>query len=143
MTDSAADSTATDSTAPGTRYRDGAPWESVAGYSRAARAGNVVAVSGTTAPAGAERFPGDTYGQVRAALGKVVEAVEAFGGTRFDIIRTRVLLVPGADAEEACRAHLEVLGDVAPANTLVFVAALIGPGLLVEVEADAVLGHRT
>jgi enamine deaminase RidA (YjgF/YER057c/UK114 family) len=33
-----------------------------------------------------------------------------------------------------------VLGDVAPANTLVFIAALIGPGLLVEIEADAVLG---
>lgn len=122
------------------RYRDGAPWEQIAGYSRAARAGNFVAVSGTTAPSGAERFPGDTYGQVRAALGKVVEAVEAFGGSRFDIIRTRVLLVPGADVDEACRAHLEMLGDVAPANTLLFIAALIGPGLLVEIEADAVLG---
>lgn len=122
------------------RYRDGAPWEQVAGYSRAARAGDFVAVSGTTAPSGAERFPGDTYGQVRAALQKVVEAVEAFGGSRFDIIRTRVLLVAGADVDEACRAHLEMLGDVAPANTLVFIAALIGPGLLVEIEADAVLG---
>ena len=126
----------------GNRYRDGAPWETVAGYSRAARAGNVVAVSGTTAPSGAERFPGDTYGQVRAALEKVIEAVEAFGGSRFDIIRTRVLLVPGADVDDACRAHLELLGDVAPANTLLFVAALIGPGLLVEIEADAVLGYR-
>lgn len=122
------------------RYRDGAPWELIAGYSRAARAGNVVAVSGTTAPSGAERFPGDTYGQVRAALAKVIEAVEAFGGTRFDILRTRVLLVPGADVDDACRAHLEVFGDVAPANTLVFIAALIGPGLLVEIEADAILG---
>jgi enamine deaminase RidA (YjgF/YER057c/UK114 family) len=124
------------------RYRDGAPWEPVAGYSRAARAGNFVAVSGTTAPSGAERFPGDTYGQVRAALEKVIEAVEAFGGSRFDIIRTRVLLVPGADVDQACRAHLEMLGDVAPANTLLFIAALIGPGLLVEIEADAVLAGR-
>ena len=126
--------------APVSRYRDGAPWETVAGYSRAARAGNVIAVSGTTAPSGAERFPGDTYGQVRAALEKVIEAVVAMGGNRSDIIRTRVLLVPGADVDQACRAHLEVMGDVAPANTLLFVAALIGPGLLVEIEADAVLG---
>ena len=125
---------------PAGRYRDGAPWEPIAGYSRAARAGNFVAVSGTTAPSGADRFPGDTYGQVRAALEKVVEAVEALGGSRFDIIRTRVLLVPGADVDQACRAHLEVLGDVAPANTMLFIAALIGPGLLVEIEADAVLG---
>lgn len=124
----------------GNRYRDGAPWEPLAGYSRAARAGDFVAVSGTTAPSGAEVLPGDTYGQVRAALGQVIEAVEAFGGNRSDIIRTRVLLVPGADVDDACRAHREVLGDVAPANTLLFVAALIGPGLLVEIEADAVLG---
>lgn len=132
--------TSGDASVSGSRYRDGAPWEPIAGYSRAARAGNFIAVSGTTAPAGAERFPGDTYGQVRAALDKVVEAVEALGGSRSDIIRTRVLLVPGADVDDACRAHLEVLGDVAPANTLLFVAALIGPGLLVEIEADAVLG---
>lgn len=124
----------------GNRYSDGARWEPIAGYSRAARAGNFVAVSGTTAPSGADRFSGDTYGQVRAALGKIIEAVEAFGGNRFDIIRTRVLLVPGADVDDACRAHLEVMGDVAPANTLLFVNALIGPGLLVEIEADAVLG---
>ena len=125
---------------PAGRYRDGAPWEPMAGYSRAARAGNFIAVSGTTAPSGADRFPGDTYGQVRGALEKVIEAVEALGGSRFDIIRTRVLLVPGADVDQACRAHLEVLGDVAPANTMLFIAALIGPGLLVEIEADAVLG---
>jgi enamine deaminase RidA (YjgF/YER057c/UK114 family) len=125
---------------PGNRYHDGAPWEPIAGYSRAARAGSFIAVSGTTAPGGGEKFPDDTYGQVRAALGKVVEAVEALGGRRSDIIRTRVLLVPGADVDDACRAHLEVMGDVAPANTLLFIAGLIGPGLLVEIEADAVLG---
>ncbi len=123
-----------------TRYRDGAPWEPLAGYSRAARAGDLVAVSGTTAPDGAQRYPEDTHGQVTAALRKVIEAVESFGGNRFDIVRTRVLLVPTADVDQACRAHREVLGDVAPANSLYFVAGLIGPGLLVEVEADAVLG---
>ena len=80
-------SASSDSPVPANRYRDGAPWELVAGYSRAARAGSFIAVSGTTAPAGAERFPGDTYGQVRAALAKVVEAVEALGGSRSDIIR--------------------------------------------------------
>lgn len=124
----------------GNRYSDGAPWEPIAGYRRAAKAGNFIAVSGTTAPSGADRFPGDTYGQVQAALGQIIQAVEAFGGSKFDIIRTRVLLVPGADVDDACRAHLEVLGDVAPANTLLFIHALIGPGLLVEIEADAVLG---
>lgn len=124
------------------RFRDGAKWQALAGYSRAARSGSVIAVSGTTAPDAAD-LPGDTYGQTRSALLRIVEAVEALGGNRSEIIRTRVMLVPGADAPAACRAHLEILGDVAPANSLVFVAALIGEGLLVEIEADAVLGGGT
>ncbi len=123
-----------------TRHRDGGPWEEMAGYSRAARAGTFLAVSGTTAPHGAELLPGDTYGQTVAAIGRIIAAVQVFGGTEFDIIRTRIMLVPLADVDGACRAHQELLGQVAPANSLYFVAGLIGDGLLVEVEADAVLG---
>ncbi|SDO84798.1 Enamine deaminase RidA, house cleaning of reactive enamine intermediates, YjgF/YER057c/UK114 family [Nakamurella panacisegetis] len=123
-----------------TRHRDGSPWEDRAGYSRAARAGEWVAVSGTTAPDGAQRFPGDTFGQATAALEQVIAAVEHLGGSRFDIIRTRLLLVPGADVDAASRAHRELLGDVSPANSVYFVAGLVGEGLLVEIEADAVVG---
>ena len=123
---------------PPTRFRDGSRWEPVAGYSRAARAGRFVAVSGTTDPHGADA-QADTYAQTAAALTRVIDAVKVLGGNEFDIIRTRIMLVPGADADAACRAHRELLGEVAPANSLYFVAALIGPGLLVEVEADAVL----
>ena len=122
------------------RYRDGTAWEAWAGYSRAARAGDWIAVSGTTAPQGAERFPDDTYGQTVSALERVIDAVEHLGGTVFDIIRTRILLTPGADVDAASRAHLDLLGAVAPANSLYFVAGLVGDGLLVEIEADAVAG---
>ena len=130
---------------PPVRYRDGTAWEAWAGYSRAARAGDWIAVSGTTAPQGAERFPDDTFGQTAAALERVIDAVEHLGGSRFDIIRTRLLLGPRADVDAASRAHLELLGAVAPANSLYFVAGLVGDGLLVEIEADAVVGsgrHR-
>ena len=123
-----------------TRYTDGTSWEDRAGYSRAARAGSFISVSGTTAPRGAELFPDDTYGQALSAFGRVLEAVHALGAGESDIIRTRILLAPGADVEAASRAHREILGHVAPANSLYFVAALVGEGLLVEVEADAVLG---
>ena len=56
------------------------------------------------------------------------------------MLRTRLLLAPGADWEGAARAHAEVLGAVAPANTTLFVAGLIGEGFLVEVELDACTG---
>jgi enamine deaminase RidA (YjgF/YER057c/UK114 family) len=123
-----------------TRYRDGTSWEAWAGYSRAARAGSFISISGTTAPQGAELFPDDTYGQTTSALARVIDAVRAIGALESDIIRTRILLVPGADVDAASRAHRELLGHVAPANSLYFVAGLVGEGLLVEVEADAVVG---
>jgi enamine deaminase RidA (YjgF/YER057c/UK114 family) len=42
------------------------------------------------------------------------------------------------DADAVAAVHGEVFGAVRPAATLVVVAALIEPSLLVEVEADAV-----
>ena len=43
------------------------------------------------------------------------------------------------DWEGAARAHAELLGAVAPANTTLHVAGLIGEGFLVEVEVEAEL----
>lgn len=114
-----------------TRYKDGSGWEAQAGYSRAAREGDLIAVSGTTADGP------DTYAQTLDALRRGVAAVEALGGSRTTVFRTRLLLTPDADWEEAARAHAEVLGDVAPANSTYVVGALIGEGFLVEVEIDA------
>ncbi len=123
-----------------TRYSDGFGWQEQAGYSRAVRRGPVVVVSGTTAtgPAGDALCPGDTLGQARLCLQRVVAALAALGAGPDDVVRTGIYLAPGADWEQASRAHREILGDVAPASTMLSVAALIGDGFLVEVEAMAV-----
>jgi enamine deaminase RidA (YjgF/YER057c/UK114 family) len=125
----------------GKRFRDGGGFEVEAGYSRAARAGRRIAVSGTTAtgPDGAALHPGDTYLQAREALRRALDAVAALGGAPGDVLRTRVYLAPGADRRGAARAHAELLGEVAPANTTLYVAGLVGDGFLVEVELDAEL----
>jgi enamine deaminase RidA (YjgF/YER057c/UK114 family)/ketosteroid isomerase-like protein len=124
---------------PGPRFRDGAGWEEQAGYSRAARQGSAIAVSGTTAhgPDGSALYPGDTYAQTAECLRRAVAAVEELGGARTSVLRTRLLLAPAADWREASRAHAEALGDVAPANSTYVVGSLIGPDFLVEVEVDA------
>lgn len=121
------------------RYRDGSGWEQLAGYSRAARRGTRIAVSGTTAtgPDGTALHRGDCYSQTLAALELALAAVRALGGTPEDVLRTRLYLTPDADWQAACRAHAELLGHVAPANTTLHVAALIGEGFLVEVELEA------
>jgi enamine deaminase RidA (YjgF/YER057c/UK114 family) len=121
------------------RHRDGGGWEEEAGYSRAVRRFGRIAVSGTTATAddGSALHPGDTYRQALVAFERAIAAMEALGGELEDVVRTRVYLVPGADWEAAARAHAEVMGSVAPANTMLYVAALVGDGFLVEVELEA------
>lgn len=121
------------------RYRDG--WEVEAGYSRAARHGPHIAVSGTTAHGadGSALHPDDTFAQTRTAIERALFAVEELGGSRKDVIRTRVFLAPEADWEQAAHAHAELLGEFAPANTTLYVGRLIGDGFLVEVELDAEL----
>ena len=113
------------------RWRDGEGWEDKAGYSRAVRRSGHIAVSGTTAEGAG------TYEQARSALERALAAVRALGGSLEDVVRTRIYLTPDADWEAASRAHVELFGEVAPANTMLHVARLIGEGYLVEVELDA------
>ena len=122
------------------RYSDGFGPQQQAGYSRAVRRGPVVVVSGTTAtgPGGTALCPGDTLGQARIALQRVLAALAALGAGPADVVRTGIYLAPGADWEQASQAHREALGAVAPANTMLYAAGLIGAGYLVEVEALAV-----
>lgn len=117
------------------RYRDGSGYEEVAGYSRAVRRGSLIEVSGTTCAD--EEAHLDAHDQALACIRRAVAAVEALGGRRDDIVRTRMFLAPGVDWQEAAAAHRALLGDVAPANTLVHVHSLVGRHLLVEVELQA------
>ena len=127
--------------ASGDRFVDEAVWQESAGYARAARRGGRIAVSGTTSsgPDGAVLHPGDSHRQTVEAIAKGLRAVQALGGTAADVLRTRVYLAPTAAWEDAARAHREAFGAVRPANTMLYVSALIGEGLLVEVELDAEL----
>jgi len=125
----------------GKRYIDSTPWQSIAGYSRASRIGQHIAVSGTTAdldslsPESAD----STYAQTLDCLGRGIDAVIDLGGTIEGILRTRMFLAPGSDPVEASRAHAELLGEVAPANTTLFVHSLVGSELLVEIEIEALV----
>jgi enamine deaminase RidA (YjgF/YER057c/UK114 family) len=124
-------------------YGEGSRFEELAAYSRAVRLGSHVSVSGT-APIDENGavHPGDAYGQTLFALRKALAAAEALGAGLEDVLRTRLLLAPGADWEGAVRAHGEVFADVRPANTTYFVGGFI-PEVLVEVELDAVVAQTT
>ncbi|MEP9364640.1 Rid family hydrolase [Nocardioides sp. CN2-186] len=123
------------------RFTDDALWQEEAGYSRAARRGGFIAVSGTTAsaPDGRAELLGDTQAQTADAIDRCLRAVRALGGTVEDVVRTRVYLAPEADWHGAAQAHRDAFAAVAPANTMLHVAGMIGDGLLVEVELEALV----
>ena len=119
-----------------------APWAASAGYSRAVRVGNVVHVSGTVAvdASGAIAHPGDPYLQARRALEIIVAALEEAGAGAEHVVRTRMYVADASSWEEVARAHGEVFGAARPATTLVAVAGFVDPAILVEIEAEAIVG---
>ena len=117
----------------------GAPWESVVGYSRAVRVGNVVEVAGTTAQDGDVVTGTDAYAQTKRVLDKIGEALAAAGATFADVVRTRIFVTDISQWEAVGRAHGEVFSEIRPVTSMVEVKALIDGRMLVEIEATAII----
>lgn len=128
--------------APRRLVSSGAPWEKRVGYSRAVRVGARVFVSGTTAadPAGGAVGGNDLRAQTRETLRRIGVALEEAGALLDHVVRTRIFITDISRWEEVADVHGQVFADIRPASTMVEVSSLIDPSLLVEIEAEAVVG---
>jgi len=138
-----------------TKIFSGTPWEPLAGYARAVQAGDLVYVSGTTGtdPSGKVIAPGDAYAQTIQAIKNIENALKRLGLGLEHVVRTRVYLTDIEKWREVAKAHAEFFGDkpskggtpeagqssgIHPAMSLIGVARLVDPEMLVEIEAVAV-----
>ena len=119
----------------------GALWEPLVDYSRAVRVGQGISVAGTTAAAeGGGAVGGDDIGeQAREALRRIAAALHEAGAELEHVVRTRIFVTDISRWEEIGRAHGERFTAIRPAATMVQVAALIDPALMVEIEVEAIL----
>jgi enamine deaminase RidA (YjgF/YER057c/UK114 family) len=111
-------------------------------YSRAVRMGDRVFISGTTAlnPQGIVEGVDDMYRQTRQTLETIFWALEQAGGAPGDLVYTKTFLTDLTRTADYTRAWLDALGEVRPTSTLLGIPGLVRPEMLIEIEAEAIIG---
>lgn len=109
------------------------------GYSRAVRVGNHIAVTGTVGIGADGRYPPTLAGQTERSLEIIVAAIEALGGRKEHVVRTRIYTTQIEKWEEIAGVHGKLFGEIRPATTLLGVARLIDAEALIEIEADVIV----
>lgn len=121
----------------------GSPWEPLRGYCRAVQTGDHLFISGTTAVKEGGEVVGlnDPYEQTRFVIEFIKRILSAAGFQISDVVRTRMFVTNLAKWDEYARAHREAFEKVRPASSILQVARLVDPRLLVEMEVDAMRGY--
>lgn len=118
-------------------------WEENVGYSRAVRIDNIIEIAGTTALDG-DKIIGinNPYEQTKFIIAKIEKALQEAGASLNDVIRTRMYITDISHSDQVGKAHAEYFKKIKPASTILQVAALVNPDLLVEIEVKAIVSSE-
>lgn len=127
-----------------TQVWSGSPWEERAGYCRAVRMGPHIWVAGTApfTPEGGIAHPGDLAGQTARCIEIIAEALSQLGASLSDVVATRMYVTDINGAGDLSGPHRQAFGANPPVATLVEVAALVHPDVLIEMEAEAMVSDE-
>lgn len=130
--------------AVGDRRGSGGPYEDRWGYSRVVRVGPLALTAGCTAVVdGHVTGIGDAGAQATMALRVALEALAGVGLAAGQVIACRMFVTDLTQADAVGRAHAAVFGETRPVASMIGVAALADPDMLVEVELTAWAGEES
>ena len=115
--------------------------EPISHYTDAVRAGNTIYVSGQGAIAedGTLVGRGDVVAQTRKVLDNMTLALAAAGATLDDVVKVTVYLANVDDRPKVNEVRKEYFKDNKPASTLIEISRFAIEGMLIEIEAVAVV----
>ncbi len=116
------------------------PFEEEIGFTRAIRAGSMIAVSGTIGVEADGSVKEDAGAQADRCFDLIRQHIEQLGGHMGDVVRIRMFVTDIKDADAVSAAFSRALKATRPTGTLVAIAGLYDPRWKVEIEADAVIG---
>jgi len=115
--------------------------ESAFGFCQAVRTGPFIHISGMTGrhPSGHIVGLDDAAAQAEQALQNLQRTLNECDADLTDVVRTRLFLTRREDAAAIAAVHQKYFSASPPAATLVIVAGLFEPELLIEIEADVLV----
>lgn len=125
-------------------YQSGGRFEEAASYARAKRVGPFVYIAGTTAiePSGKIHAPDDVYAQSVFILNRIEEFLHEVGAERRHVMRSRCYVTDLGQAGGLVKAHGAFFAGITPVMTAVE-AKLTQPGLVVEIDVDAIIHDQS